>query len=224
MPQTNFSDIESILMVYKPLGWTSFEVVKKIRCALKIKKIGHAGTLDPLATGLLLLCTGRQTKQISKLQELKKVYTGQIVLGKTTPSMDLETPFNSVSSYDHIHAEMVKEAAATFVGNIMQTPPIYSAVHIDGKRAYAMARQGQTPILQPRSIVIHSFVFTAINLPFISFELVCSKGTYVRSLAHDLGQKLGTGGYLHTLCRTQIGNYCLDQAYTIETLLTKFRS
>ncbi|CCM09866.1 tRNA pseudouridine synthase B [Cardinium endosymbiont cEper1 of Encarsia pergandiella] len=210
---------EAIFMVHKPLGWTSFDVVKKIRCALKIKKIGHAGTLDPLATGLLLLCSGRQTKTISTLQGLDKVYTGQMVLGKTTPSMDLETPFNSLSSYDHITEEMVHAAAATFVGAITQIPPIYSAIKIGGKRAYKMARQGEAALLLPRSITIHAFLLTAFNLPFVDFKLVCSKGTYVRSLIHDLGQKLGVGAYLHALCRTQIGNYCLEQAYSLEELL-----
>lgn len=216
-PQDDFA--EAIFMVNKPLGWTSFDVVKKIRHALKIKKIGHAGTLDPLATGLLLLCTGRQTKKISSLQALDKVYTGQMVLGKTTPSMDLETPFDSLSSYDHITEEMVIAAAATFVGTITQIPPIHSAVKIGGKRAYKIARKGEKAVLRPRSIIIHSFLLTAFNLPFITFKLVCSKGTYVRSLVHDLGQKLGVGGYLHALCRTQIGDYYLDKAYTLEALL-----
>ncbi|WP_419241324.1 tRNA pseudouridine(55) synthase TruB [Cardinium endosymbiont of Nabis limbatus] len=210
---------EAILMVDKPLGWTSFDVVKKVRCALKIKKIGHAGTLDPLATGLLLLCSGRETKKISSLQALDKVYTGQIVLGKTTPSMDLETPFDRLSSYDHITEEMVRAAAATFVGPITQIPPIYSAVKIGGQRAYKMARKGEKAQLSPRSIVIHSFCITAIELPVITFKVVCSKGTYIRRLAHDLGEKLGVGGYLHALCRTQIGHYGLDQAYTLERLL-----
>lgn len=221
-PQGDFS--EAIFMVDKPLGWTSFDVVKKVRYALKINKIGHAGSLDPLATGLLLLCSGRQTKEISNLQALDKVYTGQIVLGKTTPSMDLETPFSSLSSYDHITEEMVKTAAATFVGPIMQIPPIYSAVRVGGKRAYKMARKGEEVILRPRSITIHSFFITAIELPSITFKVVCTKGTYIRRLAHDLGEKLGVGGYLHALCRTQIGHYALDKAYTLETLLKSNRS
>ncbi len=209
---------EAIFMVNKPFGWTSFDVVKKVRHLLKIKKIGHAGTLDPLATGLLLLCTGQQTKKISSLQDLDKVYTGQIVIGKTTPSMDLETSFNSLSSYDHISEEMVKAAAATFVGSIMQIPPAYSALKVDGKRAYKMARKGEEAILSPRSVIVHSFLITEIKLPCISFKVVCSKGTYIRRLAHDLGEKLGVGGYLHALCRTQIGSYCLNKAYTIEEL------
>ena len=215
--QVDFS--EAILMVDKPAGWSSFDVVKKIRHTLKIKKIGHAGTLDPLATGLLLLCTGKQTKQISGLQTLEKVYTGQIVIGKTTPSMDLETPFNSLSSYDHITEEMVKAAAATFVGTILQTPPIYSAIKVGGKRAYSIARKGEDAVLTPRLITIYSFLLTEIDLPFITFKLVCNKGTYVRRLAHDLGEKLGVGGYLHALCRTQIGDYCLDKAYSLAGLV-----
>ncbi|WP_339043836.1 tRNA pseudouridine(55) synthase TruB [Cardinium endosymbiont of Tipula unca] len=213
------TDIGDVIMVNKPLGWTSFDVVKKVRSLLKIKKIGHAGTLDPLATGLLLLCTGKQTKKIASLQELPKVYTGQIVLGKTTPSMDLETPFNSESCYGHINEEMVREVAATFIGNIAQTLPIYSALKVGGKRAYQIARTGQSVTLPPRSIVIYSFTLTAIHMPFITFELTCSKGTYVRSLAHELGQKLGVGAYLHALCRTQIGSYHVNDAHTIATLL-----
>ncbi|WP_114909717.1 tRNA pseudouridine(55) synthase TruB [Cardinium endosymbiont of Sogatella furcifera] len=216
-PSNEFS--EAIFMVDKPLGWTSFDVVKKVRHALNIKKIGHAGTLDPLATGLLLLCSGRQTKNISSIQALDKVYTGQIVLGKTTPSMDLETPFDSLSSYDHITEEMVITAAATFVGSIMQIPPIYSAVKVDGKRAYQIARKGEAVVLTPRAVMIRSFLITKIELPFIAFKVVCSKGTYIRQLAHDLGKKLGVGAYLHSLCRTQIGNYCLDKAYSLERLL-----
>lgn len=149
-PQSDLS--EAIFMVNKPLGWTSFDVVKKVRHGLQIKKIGHAGTLDPLATGLLLLCSGRQTKNISSLQALDKVYTGQIVLGKTTPSMDLETPFDSLSDYGHITREMVSAAAATFVGSMLQIPPIYSAVKVGGKRAYKMARQGEATQLSPRPI------------------------------------------------------------------------
>lgn len=219
MHQSKNSDMGHIFMVHKPFGWTSFDVVKKIRHALKIKKIGHAGTLDPLATGLLLLCTGSQTKKINSLQELKKGYTGQIALGKTTLSMDLETPFNSVSNYDHINEEMIKAAAATFIGTTKQTPPIYSALKVDGKRAYTIARKGQQVILAPRSIEIQSFLLTDIKLPLISFKLVCSKGTYVRSLAHDLGQKLGVGGYLHSLCRTHIGPYSLDNAHTIDAII-----
>lgn len=213
------TDIGDIIMVNKPLGWTSFDAVKKVRSLLKIKKIGHAGTLDPLATGLLLLCTGKQTKKIASLQELPKVYTGQIVLGKTTPSMDLETTFDSESCYDHINEEMVRAAATTFVGNIMQTPPIYSALKVGGKRAYKIARAGQPITLPPRAIVIYSFSLTAIQIPFITFEVTCSKGTYIRSLAHELGQKLGVGAYLHALCRTQIGSYHLNDAHTIATLL-----
>ncbi|AWN82197.1 tRNA pseudouridine(55) synthase TruB [Candidatus Cardinium hertigii] len=206
----------AILLIDKPLKWTSFDVVKKLRCALKVKKIGHAGTLDPLATGLLLICSGKQTKIISSLQELPKTYKGQIVLGKTTPSMDLETPFISETNCTHITKEMVYAAAASFVGTTMQTPPAYSACRLNGKRAYAMARQGQAVNLNARSVTIYSLELTAMRLPVISFELTCSKGTYVRSLAHDLGQKLGVGGYLHSLCRTQIGPYNLKHAFAIE--------
>lgn len=216
IPTIDFSN--AIFTVNKPLGWTSFDVVKKVRSLLKIKKIGHAGTLDPLATGLLVLCSGKATKEISRLQALDKSYTGQIVLGKTTPSMDLETPFNSTSAYNHITQKMVHSVAATFVGTIMQIPPIYSAVKIEGKRAYTMARKGEEALLHSRPVTIHSFAITEIDFPYITFELICSKGTYVRRLAHDVGEKLGVGAYLHTLCRKQIGSYGLEQAYTLETL------
>lgn len=217
MDRQNFLD--ATIAVDKPSGWTSFDVVKKVRSLLKIPKIGHAGTLDPLATGLLLLCTGKQTKQIDALQALQKTYTGQIVLGKTTPSMDLETPFTHVSACEELRASAVYEAAAAFVGTIEQVPPIYSALRVGGKRAYAMARKGEMPDLKAREVVIHAFVLTSIDLPVITFELVCSKGTYVRKLAHDLGQKLGVGAYLHALRRTQIGTYRVDQAHTVDALV-----
>ena len=213
------ADSENIFMVNKPLGWTSFDVIKKLRSALKIKKMGHAGTLDPLATGLLLLCINSATKNIDTLQALPKVYTGQIVLGKTTPSMDLETPFDSECNCDHINRTMVESAVAAFVGTITQTPPIYSALKVKGRRAYEMARKGIAITLAPRLITIDSFVITAFDLPYISFELSCSKGTYVRKIADDLGKRLGVGGYLHALCRTRIGPYELDNAFTIEELI-----
>ncbi len=215
--QTN-TNTGSVLLVNKPLGWTSFDVVKKLRNVLKVKKIGHAGTLDPLATGLLIVCTGQQTKTISQYQEMKKVYTGQLVIGKTTPSVDLETAFDSDTSYSHITTSNILQLAQTFIGDILQVPPVYSAVKINGTRAYQKARKGDQPTLQPRQVTIEAFTITSMNLPVVNFEVTCSKGTYIRSLVRDMGEKLGVGAYLSQLCRTQIGPYTLQDALDITTL------
>jgi tRNA pseudouridine55 synthase len=211
----------TMLLINKPLGWTSFDIVKKLRNTFKINKIGHAGTLDPLATGLLIICTGKKTKTISHYQELNKVYTGQLVLGKTTPSIDLETPFDSLASYDHVTETAIYELAKAFTGYITQIPPAYSAIKSKGVRAYKKAREGSQLVLQPREVVINSFTITAIDLPSINFEITCSKGTYIRSIVRDFGEKLKTGAYLSGLCRTHIGPYSLNAAYEIENL-TKF--
>ena len=208
-----------VLPVHKPLHWTSFGVVKKLRNALQIKKIGHAGTLDPLATGLLIICTGPETKQISRYQEMEKVYRGTLVVGKTTPSIDLETAFDSFASWDHLTQEAILATVPTFVGPIEQVPPAYSAVRSQGVRAYKKARRGQSVVLPPRQVVIHSFAITAIGLPYIDFEIVCSKGTYIRSLVRDFGDALGVGAYLHALCRTRIGSFLLEEAYSLDDLL-----
>jgi tRNA pseudouridine55 synthase len=215
--QLNYEE-GAMLLIDKPLTWTSFDVVKKVRSILKVAKIGHAGTLDPLATGLLILCTGQKTKQISYYQDLPKVYTGQLVLGKTTPSIDLETAFDSHMPYDHVTETAILELAKTFVGTIHQVPPAYSAIKIDGTRAYKKARKGDQPTLQPRQVTIEEFIVTSINLPQVDFKITCSKGTYIRSLVRDFGQQLGTGAYLAQLCRTQIGPYALEDAYDLETL------
>jgi tRNA pseudouridine55 synthase len=209
----------TVLAFNKPLYWTSFDVVKKLRSILNVKKIGHAGTLDPLATGLLLICTGKKTKTISYYQDLEKVYTGEMVLGKTTPSIDLETDFDSEQPCEHITEAAIYQLAPTFVGYIQQTPPAYSAIKSHGERAYKKARKGQKMILAPRQIFIQSFVITSINLPSIKFEVTCGKGTYIRSLVHDFGKQLGVGAYLHTLCRTRIGSFRLEDAYHIEELV-----
>ena len=209
----------TVLAFNKPLYWTSFDVVKKLRSILSVKKIGHAGTLDPLATGLLLICTGKKTKTISHYQDLEKVYTGEMVLGKTTPSIDLETDFDSEQPYEHITEAAIYKLAPTFVGHIKQTPPAYSAIKSHGERAYKKARQGQEMILAPRQIFIQSFVITSINLPNIKFEVTCGKGTYIRSLVHDFGKQLGVGAYLHALCRTRIGSFRLENAYHLEELV-----
>ncbi|QCR21357.1 tRNA pseudouridine(55) synthase TruB [Pontibacter sp. SGAir0037] len=211
----NFAEGE-ILLIDKPLTWTSFDVVKKIRNILRIKKIGHAGTLDPLASGLLILCTGKFTKRIDEIQAQEKEYTGTITIGQTTPSYDLETPVSEACDTSHLTEANLKEAAATFVGTIEQVPPIYSAVWVDGKRAYDLARGGKTAEMKPRTITIKAFDLTAIEGNVVSFKVVCTKGTYIRSLAHDFGQKLGCGAHLSSLVRTRIGQYKLEDALTIE--------
>eukprot|EP01132_Coremiostelium_polycephalum_P000316 gene316-405_t len=203
----------AMILINKPLGWTSFDVVKKLKRVLKVNKMGHAGTLDPLATGLLIICTGKKTKTISHYQELHKVYTGELVLGKATPSIDLETPFETHAPYDHVTEEAIYQATQAFLGCISQLPPVYSAIKTGGVRAYTQARKGKEVVLQPREVTIHCFSITAIDLPSISFEVACSKGTYIRSLVRDFGEQLGTVAYLSKLCRTYIGPYGIHDAY-----------
>ncbi|OKL39635.1 tRNA pseudouridine(55) synthase TruB [Pontibacter flavimaris] len=208
-----------ILLLNKPLDWTSFDVVKKVRNTIRVKKVGHAGTLDPLATGLLILCTGKYTKRIDEIQGQEKEYTGIIRLGETTPSYDRETEVTETCDISHLTEESIKEAAQSFVGAIEQVPPIYSAVQVDGKRAYDLARKGKEVELKPRSVTIDAFDITSINGPELAFRVVCSKGTYIRSLAHDLGQKLGVGAHLSKLERTRIGEYKLEDALTIDDII-----
>lgn len=208
-----------ILLINKPLDWTSFDVVKKVRNTIRVKKVGHAGTLDPLATGLLILCTGKFTKRIDEIQGQEKEYTGIIRLGETTPSYDRETEVTETKDISHLTEDEIKAAAQTFVGTIDQIPPIYSAVQIDGKRAYDLARKGKDVELKSRSVTIQAFDITSINGPEVTFKVICSKGTYIRSLAHDLGQKLGVGGHLSKLERSRIGEYKLEDALTIEDII-----
>ncbi len=207
---------DRVLLINKPLEWTSFDVVKKVRGILQIKKIGHAGTLDPLATGLLILCTGKMTKQIDEFQAQEKEYTGKMVIGQTTPSYDLETTPTSPRDISGVDDKMINQAAEKFKGSIEQVPPLHSAIKVEGKRAYKLARSGQEARLKPRQVFIREFEITKINLPEISFRVVCSKGTYIRSLAHDLGQELGVGAYLSELCRTRIGHFLLSDALTLD--------
>lgn len=209
--------LDKIILVNKPLGWTSFDVVNKLRKTLGVKKIGHAGTLDPLATGLLIICTGKMTRKVQELTSLDKEYTGTLILGQSTPSHDRETEITEVRDISGIKTEQITRAAAHFTGRIEQIPPAHSAVKIKGKRAYKLARKGETPALKPRTVEIHVFDITKINLPEVHFRVVCSKGTYIRSLVRDLGEKLGTGAYLAELCRTRIGNFRLEDAKTIES-------
>ncbi|WP_162052414.1 tRNA pseudouridine(55) synthase TruB [Pontibacter pamirensis] len=207
-----------ILLINKPLDWTSFDVVKKVRNTIRVKKVGHAGTLDPLASGLLILCTGKYTKRIDEIQGQEKEYTGTIRLGEITPSYDQETEVTETKDISHITEESVKAAAAEFVGTIEQVPPIYSAVQVNGKRAYDLARQGKSAELKPRTITIKAFNVTAMEGAEVQFRVICSKGTYIRSLAHDLGQNLGCGAHLSSLVRTRIGDYLLKDALTIEDI------
>ena len=209
--------LDKIILVNKPLGWTSFDVVNKLRKTLGVKKVGHAGTLDPLATGLLIICTGKMTRKIQEFTDLDKEYTGKLILGQSTPSHDRETEVNEVRDITGITARQIESAAACFTGRIEQIPPAHSAVKVKGKRAYKLARKGETPELKPRTVEIHVFDITKINLPEVHFRVVCSKGTYIRSLVRDLGQKLGTGAHLAELCRTRIGSFTLEDAKTIES-------
>lgn len=212
------ANIDRVILIDKPLQWTSFDVVNKLRRRLKIKKIGHAGTLDPLATGLLILCTGKMTKRINEYQAQEKEYTGNLVIGQTTPSHDLETPISEAKDISSISDVAIIEATKKFTGTIQQIPPFHSAIKVDGKRAYALARQGKEPELKPRQVTVSEFEITAINLPVVSFRIICSKGTYIRSLVRDVGNELGVGAYLSKLCRTRIGQFHLKDALTIEVI------
>lgn len=208
---------DQLLLVNKPHRWTSFDVVHKLRKILKIKKIGHAGTLDPLATGLLIICTGKMTKQIDGYQAQEKEYTGTFVLGQTTPSYDLETEVSDAISVNHLTTEQLETCRQQFLGIITQTPPLHSAIKVDGKRAYEFARKGVERELKSREVMISAFDWK-VELPVIHFRVVCSKGTYIRSLARDVGQQLGVGAYLSSLCRTRIGNFRLEDAKTIDQI------
>jgi tRNA pseudouridine55 synthase len=209
-------DTGRLLLINKPLEWTSFDVVNKLRRILKIKKIGHAGTLDPLATGLLIICVGKMTKQIESFMGLEKEYTGTFIIGQTTPSHDLETEVTAAVDIAHITPDFITQSIKKFIGLIQQYPPAHSAIKVGGKRAYQFARKGKEVELKPREVEVKEFEITAINLPAVEFRVVCSKGTYIRSLARDFGEALGVGAYLSQLCRTRIGQYKLNEALTLE--------
>lgn len=213
----------SILLVDKPLTWSSFQAVNKLKFLLKRKfdlpkkfKIGHAGTLDPLATGLLIICTGKFTKKITEIQAQAKEYTGTIVLGATTPSYDLETEINAHFPTEHLTEELIFEATQQFIGEIDQKPPVFSAIKKDGKRLYEHARAGEEVEIQARKTTIYEFQITRIQLPEVDFRITCSKGTYIRSIAYDFGLALQSGGHLSALRRTKIGNYSVINAVTPE--------
>ncbi|NCT76151.1 MAG: tRNA pseudouridine(55) synthase TruB [Chitinophagaceae bacterium] len=204
-----------VILLDKPLEWTSFDAVRKVRNLIRIKKVGHAGTLDPLATGLLIICTGKFTKRINEYMAREKEYTGTITIGAITPTYDLESEPQDFKSFGHITLQQMQEAAAQLTGPIMQVPPAHSAIKVGGKRVYELARKGKEVKLEPRPVTISVFELTKIELPVISFRVVCTTGTYIRSLANDFGAILGCGAYLSSLCRTRIGEFTLEQSISI---------
>ena len=222
----SFSSIDikegKVILIDKPINWTSFDVVKYIRKSLqhkfKIKKIkvGHAGTLDPLATGLLIICIGKQTKNISKYQDLAKTYTGKFKLGESTPSFDAETDVNEKFEYNHITINNLKKLANEFIGNSLQKPPIFSAIKKDGKRLYNYARENKEIEIDKREIKIYDFEILDFNSPYVEFKIDCSKGTYIRTIANDFGKRLNSGSYLYELRRTNIGEFSVLNAIDIK--------
>ena len=216
MNSKNTFEEGKLILIDKPYEWTSFDVVRKIRYLTKTKKVGHAGTLDPLATGLLIVCTGKFTKKINEYMAQEKEYTGTITLGAITPTYDLESEPTDHKPFDHISEEQLQQTANTFTGPILQTPPIHSAIKKEGKRVYELARRGIDVKLEPRPVTISAFEIVKAELPVVHFRVVCSTGTYIRSLANDFGERLGTGGYLSNLCRTRIGNFLLKDAFGVE--------
>lgn len=216
---SDFSDLDfntgEVILIDKPMDWTSFKVVDVIRRHCKAKKVGHAGTLDPKATGLLILCTGKKTKEITTYQDFEKTYTGTIELGIKTPSMDLETEVIKVREFGHITEDQIMKAKSVFTGVIDQIPPMYSAIKLNGKTLYNLARKGKTVERQPRKVEIFKFDIKKINLPYVEFEICCSKGTYIRTIADDFGEYLGCGGVLASLRRTKIGKFDVSDALTV---------
>lgn len=212
-----------ILLVDKPQNWTSFDVVNKLRYAISRKtgklKVGHAGTLDPLATGLLIICTGKKTKELDNYQAQQKEYTGTLKLGATTPSFDAETEEQNPMPFDTVTPAMIEDTVKRLTGIIEQTPPQYSAVKVDGKRAYDMARKDKTIEIPKRTITIFEFEITNIEFPFIDFRVQCSKGTYIRTLVNDFGQMLGCGAYMTALRRTKNGLFTIEDAWSLESLI-----
>ncbi|MBD2701883.1 tRNA pseudouridine(55) synthase TruB [Spirosoma sp. BT702] len=224
MTQQNSPDPGQLILIDKPLTWTSFDVANKLKYACKFKKIGHAGTLDPLATGLLILCTGKMTKQIDQYQAQEKEYTGTLVLGKTTPSVDLETAFDAEFDTSDVMVGQIQEAARQLTGDILQVPPIYSAVRVNGERLYEKARRGETADrveggIKARQVNVSVFEVNASRFPEVDFRIVCSKGTYIRSLVRDLGLLLNNGAYMSSLRRTRIGEFHIEQAHTLDEFI-----
>jgi tRNA pseudouridine55 synthase len=228
MTEDNFKNGQ-VLLIDKPLNWTSFQVVNKLRWEIKQRfnikniKVGHAGTLDPLATGLLIICTGKQTKEIDMYQGQIKEYTGTITLGATTPSYDLETEIDKTFSIEHISEELLKETTKQFIGEIQQKPPIFSAIKKDGKRLYELARKGETTEIKARTVTVSEFEITNINLPKVDFKVICSKGTYIRSLAFDFGIALKSGAHLSALRRTKIGEFSVDKGLSVDEFIENLK-
>jgi tRNA pseudouridine55 synthase len=212
----NIFEQGQVLLIDKPLEWTSFDVVRKIRNLVRIKKVGHAGTLDPLATGLLIVCTGKFTKKINEYMAQEKEYTGTFTLGATTPTYDLESEPGNFKDISALSREQIVDATRQFIGEIMQVPPAHSAIKIGGKRVYELARQGKEVKIEPRKLIITRFDIEKIEMPLVHFRVVCSTGTYIRSLAHDFGAALGCGGYLSSLCRTRIGEHKIEDAKSMQ--------
>jgi len=210
-----------VILIDKPLRWTSFDVIRKIRNLIRIKKVGHAGTLDPLATGLLIVCTGKFTKKINDYMAQEKEYTGTFTLGATTASYDLEQEPENFKPFDHLTEEQIRSATIAFTGEILQVPPSHSAIQINGKRVYELARQGKEVVIEPRKVTVKEFVITTVDLPLVYFRIVCTTGTYIRSLAYDLGNSLGCGAYLSSLRRTRIGNFKVDDSMTMGAFETE---
>ncbi|HMQ07417.1 MAG TPA: tRNA pseudouridine(55) synthase TruB [Saprospiraceae bacterium] len=222
--QSSFSE-GCLLLVDKPLEWTSFDVVNKIRSKIKYIfklpkiKVGHAGTLDPLATGLLIVCTGKYTRLINDMQDMTKEYEGLIYLGETTPTYDRESEVHARFSIEHITDNSIEEACLQFKGPVMQQPPVFSAIKIKGQKAYSLARRGENVEMKPRPVILHELVLKREDMHTLFFKVHCSKGTYIRSLAHDLGKFLGSGAVLHQLRRTRIGDYPIKDAHSIDTII-----
>jgi tRNA pseudouridine55 synthase len=219
----NANEEGRVILIDKPLHWTSADVVKKIRNQIHAK-VGHAGTLDPLATGLLILCTGKFTKKINEYMLQEKEYTGTITLGSTTASFDLETPPENYKEFNFADAVLLNEVSKKYTGEIIQVPPIYSAIKKNGERSYDLARQGRAITLEGRKVFIKEFEMQILQLPVVHFRVVCSTGTYIRSLANDIGQTLGCGAHLSSLCRTRIGIYKLDDALSPEAAISKIKT
>lgn len=219
-----------IFYVDKPLRWTSFDVVKRVRgelsrrTGIKKLKVGHAGTLDPLATGVIVVVTGRATKRIDELQAHVKEYVADIRLGATTPSYDLETEIDATYPWEHITEESVREALKRFMGTIMQVPPAYSACKVDGKRAYKLARKGREVEIKPKRLVIDEIELLSMEMPVVRIRVVCSKGTYIRALARDIGEALGSGAHLTALRRTRVGDVCVERCNTVEALMERLKT
>ena len=212
-----------VLLFDKPLEWTSFDVIRKLRGITRISKIGHAGTLDPLATGLLIVCTGKFTKKINEYMGMEKEYTGTFTLGAVTPTYDLESEPTQQQAISHLTEDMIHAATAPFTGAIMQVPPAHSAIKREGKPVYLAARKGIDVVLEPRPVTIYNFLIEKIDLPVVHFRVVCSTGTYIRSLANDFGKELGVGAYMSSLRRTRIGEFRVEDAQPLDVFETSIK-